>query len=63
MGLENNSWHFADDNVFTSEIVCIWIKFSLQFVGNGSIANKLALDQVMAWLWTRSGPLPECAMT
>ena len=35
------------------------IKISLKFVPNGSIDNKPALVQIMAWRWTGHKPLCE----
>ena len=45
------------DAFFVNEKVCILI--SLKFVPNGSIDNRVALVQVMAWHRTGDKPLPE----
>ena len=42
--------HFLNEDSF------ILIQISLKFVSNGSINNKVALVQVMAWRWTGNTP-------
>ena len=41
----------------------IWIEISLKFVKNVSVANKSALDQLMAWHLTGAKLLPESMLT
>ena len=45
-------------NIFVNENVGIFIKISLKFVLKGTIDNKSALVQVMAWRRTGAKPLP-----
>ena len=49
--------------IFLGENIPISIQISLKFVHRGSIDNKPALVQVMAWHWTGDKPLPEPMMT
>ena len=61
-----NCRHFADDvfnHIFVKENVWISIKISLNFVPKGTIDNKLALVQVMAWRRTGENTLPEPMLT
>ena len=44
--------------IFINENICNLIKISLKFVPKGSIDNKSALVQVMAWPRTGGKPLP-----
>ena len=56
----------ADDileHIFLNENVSIFIKILLKFVPNGSIHNKSALVQVMAWRRTGDKPSPEVMIT
>ena len=48
---------FLNENVWTS------IKISLKYVPKGSVDNKPALFQVMAWRRTGDKPLPEPMLT
>ena len=53
---------FADDifkRIFLNEKVLIHIKISMKFVPQGSINNKRALAQIMAWPRTGAKPLSE----
>ena len=49
--------------IFFNENVRISIKTSPKFVRKGSIDNKSALVQVMAWRPTGDKPLPEPMLT
>ena len=49
--------------IFMKENFWILIRISLKFVAIGSINNKLALVQVMAWRRTGDKPLPELMLT
>ena len=49
--------------IFLNEKVWISIPISLKFVTKGSIDNKPALVQVMAWRRTGDTPLPEAMLT
>ena len=49
--------------ILLNENVRISIKISLKFVQEGSIDNKPALVQIMAWLRTGDKPLPEAMLT
>ena len=49
--------------VFLNENVRILIQISLKFVPEGSIDNKPASVQVMAWRHTDNKPLPEPMLT
>ena len=49
--------------IFLNENVSISIQISLKFAPKGSIDNKLALVQVMAWRQTGDKPLPEAMLT
>ena len=49
--------------IFFNKNVRISIQISLKFVPKGSIDNKSALVQVMAWRRTGDKPLPEAMMT
>ena len=51
------------NRIFLSENVWILIKISLKFVFKGSVDNKPALVQVMAWRWTGDKPLSEPMLT
>ena len=55
------------DNIFKrillNENVRILIQISLKFVPVGSIDDKTALVQVMAWRHTGDKPLPEAMLT
>ena len=55
------------DNIFKrillNENVRILIQISLKFVPVGSIDDKTALVQVMAWRRTGDKPLPEAMLT
>ena len=56
----------ADDifkRIFLNDNVRISIEISLKFVPKGSINNKPALVQVMAWRRTGDKPLPEAMLT
>ena len=56
----------ADDifkGIFVNERFCISIQISLKFVPKGSVDNKSALVQVMAWRRTGDKPLPEPVLT
>ena len=56
----------SDDNfkyIFLNENDKIPIRISLKFVSRGSIVNKPALVQVMAWRRTGDKPLPELMLT
>ena len=48
---------FVNENIWNSIII------SIQFVPEGSIVNKSALIQVMAWCRTGDKPLPEPMLT
>ena len=48
--------------IFLNENVRISIQISLKFVPNGTIDNKSALVQVMAWRLLGAKPLPEAMM-
>ena len=64
--LQHNGRHFADDIfkcTFMNEKFCISIQISLKFVPKGSIDNKSALVQVMAWRLTGDEPLPGPMLT
>ena len=53
---------FADDIfkcISMNENFCISIQISLKFVPRGTIDNKWALVQVMAWRWIGDRALPE----
>ena len=57
---EQNGRHFADaifNFIFSYENCFILIKMSLNFVHRGSIQNKLALVQIMAWHQRGDKPL------
>ena len=65
-----NGRHFADDMfmcIFLNENVWIPIEISLKFVPKGSINNKTALFQIMAWRRPGDKPLSEpimvCSLT
>ena len=61
-----NGRHFADGifrHIFLNENVRISIQVSLKFVPKGSIDNKWALVQVMAWRRTGDKPLSEPMLT
>ena len=63
--LRQNGRHFPDDIfncIFLNENVRISIQFSLKFVPKGSVDNKPALVQVMAWHRTSDKPLPRPMM-
>ena len=47
---------------FLNEKICIWIKISLKFGPSGSINNKPALVQIIAWRRTGDKPLSEKMM-
>ena len=49
--------------IFFNENVRLSIQIQLNFVPNGPIDNKSALDQVMAWRRTSDKPLPEPMLT
>ena len=49
--------------IFLYENVRIPIQSSLKFVPKGSIDDKPALFQVIAWHWTGNKPLPEPMLT
>ena len=49
--------------IFMNEMFCISIQISLKFVPKGTIDNKLALIQVMAWRQTGDKPFPEPMLT
>ena len=49
--------------IFVGENIPISIQISLKFVPRGSIDNKAALVQVMAWCQTGDKPLSEPVMT
>ena len=56
----------ADDNfkcIFVNEKFCISIQISLKFVLKGSIHNKSAFGQVMAWCQMGNKPLSEPMLT
>ena len=58
--------HFADDIfkcIFLNENVWISIQIWLKFVPKGSVDNKPALVQVMAWRRSGDKPLPEAMLT
>ena len=48
--------HMTFQMYFLNENECILIQISLKFVPKGSIDNKSALIQVMAWHWTGDKP-------
>ena len=53
---------FADDSlelIFLYQNCCILLQISLTFVPKGSIDNKPALVQIMAWRQTANNPLSE----
>ena len=57
---------FADDlfrGNFVNERFCNLILISLKFIPMGTIDNKAALVQVMAWRWIGNKPLPEPMLT
>ena len=57
-----NGRPFADDIfkcILMNENVCILIHISLKFVPKGSIDDKPALVQIMAWCRAGNKPLPE----
>ena len=57
---------FTDDIfkcIFTHEKFCNSIQISLKVVPRGSIDNKPALVQLMAWRGTGDKPLPEPKLT
>ena len=49
--------------IFLNQNVSILIQISLKLVPKGTIVNKSALIQVMAWRQTGDKPLPEAMMT
>ena len=62
----NKICHFTGDLleiIFMNEIFCNTIWNSLRFVPKGLIADKLALVQVMAWVWIGDKQLPKPMMT
>ena len=64
--LEKMAAMLAEDNfrrIFMNGNVEILIQSSLKFVPQGSIDNKLALVQVMAYRWKGDKPLPETMLT
>ena len=64
--LEQNGCHFAENifqYIFFSKKVPKKIKISLKFLPRGSIDNKLALVQVMAWCKTDHKTSPEPMLT
>ena len=63
---EQNGWHIADDIsrcIFLDKNHCSLIKFSLKLLPMGTINNKSALVQVMAWCLFSTKPLPEPMLT
>ena len=63
---EQNGCHFPDDIfrcIFANEKLCISIQISLKFIPKGTIDNKSALVQVMAWHPTGDNALPEPMLT
>ena len=64
--LGQNGRHFPDDiikSIFMNEKFCIVFQISLRFVPKGSIDNKPAYDQVMAWRRPGDKPLSEPMLT
>ena len=60
--LRQNRHHFADDIfrcIFVNGKFCILIKILLKFVPKGSMDNKPALVQIMAWCGLGHKPLSE----
>ena len=56
----------ADDifkHIFLNDNARILIEISLKFVPKGTVNNKSALVQVMAWHCTGDKPLPEAMLT
>ena len=50
--------------IFMDKMFCVSIRISLKFVLKGSIKNKAALVQVIAWRRTgKKKPLPELMLT
>ena len=62
LGPRQNGRYFADDifkYIFLNKICCNFSEISLKFIPKGSINNKPALVQIMAWCQTGDKPLSE----
>ena len=57
-----NGCHFAN-HIFLIENFCILIKIQPKYFPMGTIVNKSALVQVMAWHWAGDKPLHEAMTT
>ena len=66
LGTKQNGWHDTDNIfccIFLKENVCMLTEISLHFVSMGSIVNKSALVQIMAWHLTDDKPLSKPMLT